>query len=257
MRIKNYARLFLIFFLLCSGGCGGGTSGSGLKNYHGSIDDTSSRALPGVNVTIESTGDNTTTDTDGKFAFQSSAFGKDISFLIESTDFKSRVVLQEIPESSAHISLKIVVDTRTDVAVVNQLNVRAGFVGLCDNYFENTETIRQANQVPDGTVCTLSAIVRGDGQLLNNIPVALEYSGCNETSAWETIAVALTGLEEENGEGKVKFSFPYHDSSTYCRYRIVAPSDSSIHVPVYFPIVTFTEQRIHPHIPSSEQTGRD
>lgn len=231
---------------ICS--CGGGTSGSGLKTYKGLIDDTSNNALANVDVTIETTGDRTVTDESGRFSLQSSASGPEVPFLIESHDFVSRFVLKEIPDDSAHISVNITVDTETDIATVDQIDVRAGFVGLCDDYFENNETIRQANHVPEGTICTLKVRVFGDGQPLPHVPVAVQYNSCEASTPWETLVTSYTGVGVR--AGVVQLNFPFIDSTAYCRYRVVAPFGATNRNLIYYPIDTFSEQEIfHVHSP--------
>lgn len=231
--------LSVIFF---GSGCGGGTSGSGLHSYSGTVSDTGGRGISGVSVTIESTGDHADTDAAGGFVIHSEAFGGEVPFLLEAPDFVSRFSLKEIPESSFHVSVDVTVDTMTDLVEVKNISVRAWFAGLCDRYFENREVIRQANQVPAGTICSLNVEVLGDGRRLSQVPVSLEYASCDEGAVWQVVKEVSTGSGAH--AGSVEINFPFESSETHCRYRVVVPSAPSNVLPraVHYPIDTFAEQ---------------
>ncbi len=233
--MKKYILLLLILLL---SNCGGGTSGSGLHTYEGKIDSTEGNSLSGVNITIESTGDSTTTNDNGEFLIESEASGEEVPFLLKSPTFENRFILKDIPEDSSRITFDITVDTKSDTVQVNNVRVKARFAGLCDYYFENREIIRQANRVPIGTICSLNVEVLGDGRRLSNVPVALQYASCKPRAEWKTIKAVNTG--ELRHAGSVEINFEYIDSEEYCRYRIVAPVGG--HPQGIYPIDTFTEQ---------------
>lgn len=236
------SKIRLAVFLLCLliGGCGGGTSGSGIKTYEGRVASVAGSALPGVNVTIESTGDSAVTDTLGAFVLKSDAFGAEVPFLIESPEFQNRFVLRDVEEESSRITMEVTVNTVTDEVEVNNVTVRAQFAGLCDYYFENREIIRQANRVPPGTVCSLNVQVLGDGRRLTGVPVTLQYAGCEFGAPWNGLQTVITGEGAHAGSAEINFEFK--DSNEYCRYRVLVPVGAGSSSFSTYPIDTFTEQ---------------
>jgi len=236
-RIWCFISLCAVFFLA---GCGGGTSGSGVKSYEGTVTTKEGLEMSGVSVTIESTGDSSTTDASGKFAIQSDAYGPEVPLLFESPVFQNRFVLRNVPVDSARITMDVTVDTKTDTIEVNNIGLRAKFAGLCDYYFENREIIRQANQVPRGTRCSLNVEVLGDGERLSDIPVVLEVAACDPGSLWSQVKEVKTGNGPHAGSAEINFEF--QDSNDFCRYRVrVDNGDRNARSPSY-PIDTFSEQ---------------
>lgn len=235
---KSWFIPFIVFLAFC--GCGGGTSGSGIKTYEGTVSTTDGRALTGVHITIEATGDNSFTDANGAFAIKSDASGQEVSFLLESPEFENRFVLQDIPSDSSGITVEVTVDTETDVIQVSNVTLRAWFAGLCDQYFENREIIRQANRIPKGTVCSLNVEVLGDGKRLPNIPLALEYAACEPGSPWRVLQNASTGAGPRAGSAEINFEFK--DSEQFCRYRVVLTERIGNSQVASYPIDTFSEQ---------------
>lgn len=233
-----YCHLILSFFI----GCGGGTSGSGLdpKIYQGKVLATDGRILSDVSVTIESTGDTAVTNSEGEFQITSNSQGGEVPFNIQSSEFNSYFSLNNISDDSSRVSINITVDTENDIVKVDHFSLKAQFVGNCDYYFENREIIRQANFVPDGTLCTLKVTVKGDGKKLARIPIALQYASCQENATWETIKESQTQTGKNIGVSQI--NFPYYDSKKFCRYRVVAPFRYSSYSPIFYPIDTFTEQ---------------
>lgn len=230
--------VFIVAFFFVS--CGGGTSGSGLKTYQGTVTTVDNKALPQVAVTIEDTGDSSFTNNEGQFAIKSNASGSEVRFLLESPQFSSRFTLKDIPDESSRIEMTVTVDPETQSTQVSNVSVRAWMAGTCDFYFENREVIRQSNRVPTGTVCSLNVRILGDGSPLANVPVALQYSSCAPHSTWETLLVTQTGSGSHTGAAELNFQFI--DSETFCRYRIIAPFGVQGITGVTYPIDTFTEQ---------------
>ncbi len=230
--------LFLFLCVPFITGCGGGTSGSGLKSFDGMLVNRSGAALGGVLITIETTGDSAVTDADGHFVIISDVYGDEVTFLIESDEIRRKFSLKDVPQDSSRYTVDVTLDTGSDFIKVSNIRVNARFAGLCDYYFENREIIRQSNRVPEGTVCSLNVDVLSDGRRLENIPVILQYARCEPNSRWNTILVTKTGERERAGSAEV--NFVYVDSPEFCRYRVVSPSDSEPFAS--YPIDTFSEQ---------------
>lgn len=223
-------------------GCGGGTSGSGLNAYEGRVQTEDGKALEGVSITVEQTGDSTTSDKNGDFLILSDASGDEVAILAETSSFSHRVLVRNVLDEDSRIRVNITVDSILQSARTTDFNVRASIVGVCDYYFENRETIRQSNRVPPGTVCTAKVQVLAEGRLLDGAQVALQYSSCKPNAPWTTIGVAATGAEGVSGIAKL--SFEYESSEQFCRYRIVAPYNFGDAWPVYYPIDTYAEQQV-------------
>jgi len=232
--------IFILSLLFFVQGCGGGTSGSGLNIYEGKVQTTTGLALSKVKVTIESTGDTTSTNDKGEFSLESEAAGLEVPFLLESDLFSSRFILEGASETEKRVNMKITVDTDSDTVSVERFAMRAAFVGGCDHYFENTNPIRQANKVPDNTVCTIKVYVYGDEKPLGNIPIALQYASCSKNATWETLETSTTGVGKNRGIGQMSFS--YKSSPEFCRYRVVAPFHLATYHPLFHYIKTFEEQ---------------
>lgn len=230
------ASIFLTFGL----GCGGGTSGSGIRSFEGDITDESGSPLGNVRVTITATGDSALTDASGQFLIESDAGGSEVPFILESPKFLAHFTLSGINQDSSRVSVRLKVDTKTDEVEISHFSVKVGIVGACNVYFENGEVIRQANRVPPGTRCAMNIQVLGDGVPRGNIPVALQYNSCTPGGTWETLQQTVTGIGKFRGEASLDFEFI--DSATFCRYRVVAPFNYGNYRPVAYPIDTFTEQ---------------
>lgn len=238
--IKTFLPISAVFVSVILVGCGGGTDGSGLKTYEGNVSSKEGRVLSGVNVTIETTGESSVTNSNGQFVIKSDAYGAEVPFILESSEFENRFILKDITESSARITMDISVDTATDIIEVNNVRIRAWFAGLCDQFFENREVIRQANRVPPGTVCSLNVEVLGDGGRLSSIPVVLEVAACEPGSPWRDIKTVQTGEGPRAGSAEINFEF--RDSASFCRYRVRVDTPARNSRFAVYPIDTFSEQ---------------
>jgi hypothetical protein len=251
------SRPFVTFFgrsmffgsVLLVAACGGGTVGTGTgpsdsdaaRVYAGSVSSTSSNApISGVEVILESTGESAVTDTSGTFSLPSTMLGSEATFLLQNEQIDTSVSVTDIPAKSPKVSVQISVDTTTQIAQVSDIAAEVGIVGRCDFYFENNGVIRQANQVPPGTICTVGARLFGDGKALAAVPIALQRRACVAGAPWETIAETKSGTGINRGKATMDFLF--EDSIDACKYRVVVPYNYGHFKPSYFAIQTFTEQ---------------
>jgi len=233
--------IFILELVILLSGCGGGTSGSGLRTYYGKVSGNDGAPISGVAVTIENTGDSALTDSAGNFSISSPKISNEVLFLFNSPDFSNRFSLKTHSRRAARIYLDVLVDAETQNLQVSQVSLHAWFAGLCDHYFENREVLRQANQVPPGTVCSLNVKVQGDGKRLANIPVELQYAGCEPGAEWTTIALAYTGSGRHAGAAEINFE--YLNSPEYCRYRAFVNVADRNQLSVEYPIESYEEQR--------------
>lgn len=243
MKVKSNLRVFVTrVACFIAIGCGGGTSGTGLNTYEGRVSYEDGAPIAGAVLTLESTGDSTSTNSNGDFTIDSTASGSEVSLLAESPTFSEHLTIRNVLKEHSRIRVNVTIDSVKQRASKTDFNVKAQFVGLCDYYFENRAVIRQANHVPEGTICTIRVDVLADGTRLDDAMVALQYSSCEPHAPWETLITAVTGTE---GAGEAKLSFEYKSSAEVCRYRVVAPYKLGNAWPVYYPIDTFAEQSSH------------
>lgn len=96
-------------FMLFGGGCGGGTRGSGGQLFDGVVSDSDFKALPGVSVTILSTGDSAITASDGTFSIETSTTSDTVEFLLESEQFSGRSATKIVPANAKRVFVRLVV----------------------------------------------------------------------------------------------------------------------------------------------------
>jgi len=96
-------------FMLFGGGCGGGTRGSGGQLFDGVVSDSDFRALPGVSVTILTTGDSAITASDGPFSIATSTTSDTVEFLLESEQFSGRSATKVVPGNAKRVFVRLVV----------------------------------------------------------------------------------------------------------------------------------------------------
>ena len=169
-------------------GCGGGSSGTGVRTFDGRILTTQNDPLSGATVTVVQTGDSTVTDAQGFFSLDSEDTKSSVDFAIDASDVHTVVNVATIDPSSTSISLNVKVDKVKNSAQVQIVDVRAQIVGTCDPAFENNEVIRQANKIAKGTICTVRVKVFGDGHPLVGEKIALQRHSCaSDAAPWTTI----------------------------------------------------------------------
>lgn len=231
--------LFVLITCLTLASCGGGTSGTGMNTYEGRMAYDSGAPIEGATLTVESTGDSTTTDSNGEFVVNSKASGPEVVILGETSVFSERITVRNVFQEHSRIRVNVTIDSVKQHASTTDFNVKAQFVGLCDYYFENRAIIRQANHVPEGTVCTLKVDLMANGEKLDGAMIALQFATCEPHARWKTLQTTQTGAESP---GEAKMSFEYISSKEFCRYRVVAPYKFGNAWPIYYPIDTFAEQ---------------
>ena len=246
----------IIYLLTVLGGCGGGTSGTGLgaeqTTYVGAVMTPVGDPVPGARIENQATGDATLTDMWGAFALATKRTEGDVPFKVETSTLSSEFIVEQPALDSPQVSVNITLDVSQGQVAVDRFSVDAGIVGACNSYFENRSVIRQANRVPAGQACTAKITVYGDGKPRGHIPVAVQRSSCIPGAQWETVAIGETLSGVHRGVAQV--SFPFEDSMASCRYRIVAPFEYREYVPVIYTIETFTSQGIDKNTPPSAAT---
>jgi hypothetical protein len=164
----------LSVFSACSGG---GSAGTGTITIEGRLRTNLDQPLVGATVAI--VGESVTAVSDQSGAFSLSADGfqdqvTDITLSIISQNETSTAILPNVSTDVATISVTITVDRGSNVVVVENVEVRAKIVGLCDFYFENFRTIRQANATRPAIECTAKVWLKQDGRPLTDGPFVLQ-----------------------------------------------------------------------------------
>ena len=118
MLSKPFVSILVLLMILP--GCGGGTSGSGGREYRGTIVTVSSASVKstlvqgtpvvGATVRIEETGEASTTDELGRFSIQSRLSSKRVDLIVEIASAVSSFVLEDIPDETQVAELVINLD---------------------------------------------------------------------------------------------------------------------------------------------------
>lgn len=214
--------LVLVIVLMLMG-CGGGSAGTGtgpIVIVQGAVIDESGTPIEDVNVRVVETGSEDTTSDSGEFELLTEPATENVTLEI-STENGSSFVTVAIPEEGGTVSITLTFNPRLLQVDAESLEVGAAIVGLCDIYFENRLTIRQANAVPENLSCVARTTVRANNRKLANVPIAIQYRGCSNEGDWITIAAGATMRKPNKGVGQVVF--PFIDDAEHCIYRIVAP----------------------------------
>lgn len=223
--------------------CGGGSAGTGTgetRTIEGQVTSSAGDPISGAEVTLVQTGERDLTNSEGRFALATEFDGASPELLLESGSISTTITIDAPPTQADAISVNVELnDSGNAVVKVSKLQVRAQIVGACDIFFENNRTIRQANRIQDGTMCTAHVQIYGDGRLLSGLPFVIQSSRCDRTD-WQTVSTAQTGSGPSAGEGEADFAF--YATQASCRYRIVAPFKTKGLDEVVYKIRTFLEE---------------
>lgn len=227
--MTNSNNIFLGFFsvllviVLVLMGCGGGSAGTGtgpIVVVQGAVFDESGIPIEDVSVRVVETGSEDITSDSGEFELLTEPEQESVTLEI-STENGSSYVTIAIPEEGGTVSVTLTFNPRLLQIDSESLEFGAAIVGLCDIYFENRLTIRQANAVPQNLSCVARVTMRANNRKLANVPIAIQYRGCSNEGDWITVAAGATMRKPYKGIGQV--AFPFVDDIEHCIYRIVAP----------------------------------
>ena len=239
-RLFIFVAVFLVCLIGSIAGCGGGSAGTGTGEqlYSGTISNTQGSPVPHATVTIEETGDSAQTDPNGEFTIVSEPDLTNVTLLVETAKGTTKVPVAFLDGSSAtSITIQIDEDSVSQNGSVAGLNARVKIIGECDQAFENTRPIRQANKLPAGKICTVRVTLQSSRGALIGRKYVLQEKSCDAQSSWKT-----DGSGETDGSGISLFQFPFTDSYKTCLYRVLVPVDDAKISPLSFEIHTLTFQ---------------
>ncbi|MCI5066212.1 carboxypeptidase-like regulatory domain-containing protein [bacterium] len=249
MKLLDYHGIVFLLLIVMGilTGCGGGSGGTGTtverRLIEGTVVDEVETPVVGAEVTILDTGDTTITGDLGNFSFESEINTASIQLEVKTPGFEAvtRVEIGDNPNQG--IALEITVNSTLQEIEVDELEVEAKIVGVCDFFFENRRTIRQSNEVPKGGVdCTARITVSALGTPLSQVPVGIEYKRCAANSRWMKLAESSTLGPPNSGVAQIQFRF--FDDRTHCVYRIRAPFEVPRSPEIVYKVDTFTKQNL-------------
>ena len=249
---------FLLAFVSLPG-CGGGSVGTGVskdrRSFEGRTISTDARPVVGARVTLLDTGESTATDEDGRFYLPSNFDGPVANLEVHADPFRKTFPIPNSNQQTSGTQLTIVVNPNADTASIRDLEVSVQVRGPCDYYFENTRTIRQANDLDDGTLCSLRVEIRSGGKPLEDAPFLLQRRRCLDGAPWHQESVGSTASSQVDPNpvnsadlgkpphpGVARLPFLFCNEEAHCVYRIVAPNIPGID-PVLYEIHTFRKQQ--------------
>jgi hypothetical protein len=219
----------LLMIVLALMGCGGGSAGTGtgvgtgdgpVVVLQGAVLDQSGAPVEDVSVRVVETGSQDTTAANGSFQILTESDTETITLEISSETGVAYVTVN-VPSEGGNVSVTLRVNPKLTEISSDALEVGAGIVGRCDQYFENRLIIRQANPVPGGTSCVAKVSVSEGERKLANVPFVVQYRDCDQLMPWTTVAAGATMDRPNRGIGQVEF--PFVDDEVHCLYRIAAP----------------------------------
>lgn len=240
MDLKNVLT-FIIFLSLLSilGGCGGGSIGTGTEprtSFSGAVSNEKGTPLANVQIELRETGEKTTSAADGSFLLESVLAGGDATFQVSIATVNDEVQVSDLPSNGAAVQLDLTVNLRNQEVSLDNVSITAKIEGACDPYFENNRTIRQAQSVPDGTICPLRVRVKKNGVGLSGVPFLLQRSRCFDGAPWHDIEFGTTS-QDPAGFGEISFAFS--NAEEFCVYRVVIQGSE---IPEVFTVETFRKQ---------------
>ena len=113
---------------LVGGGCGGGTAGTGLQKFSGSVISADNQALPGTIVALAATGAQATADQSGRFLLETTPVDGAPALRVsgqalDRAPFDTEVVVTGV-SAEADVEFVIVVDTRRNSASIRDVQIR-------------------------------------------------------------------------------------------------------------------------------------
>ena len=255
--------MFLLVLLLPA--CGGGSVGTGVsvdrRSFEGKTVAPDDSPISGARVTLLETGESTATASDGRFYLPSNFDGPVANLEVETGNLKKSVSINNSRQQTSGVQLTLVVNPAAQTVSYSDLEVSVQVRGACDYYFENTRTIRQANELEDGTLCSLRVEIRSGGKPLENAPFRFERRRCLDGAPWHLESNGVTASasdttplpdDKSNTSANTSTVAPSHPGVTrlpwiffndeaHCVYRVVAPDIQGVEPGIY-EIHTFRKQ---------------
>lgn len=241
----NLSHLFrFTLYLICLGlpACGGGTIGSsptGLvsKSFNGRVVGVNGEGLANASITVSSSGDSGTTDSNGNFSFEARVVeDSSETITIRSADGRITTITTVYPGPDGNFKFTYELVRTLDIAF-NDYLFRTTIDGAgCDNRFYATsdEGDRSFFQnqlarfgqiswffdeifaVSPGTTCSFSGQVTKGGQAISLLKYKVETGGCSEEESTTQIGEGVT-----SAAGTYNALFRFDPKLGSCSYRVV------------------------------------
>ena len=143
-------------------GCAGGTSGTGGRNFSGTVRTSDGAFVEGAKVTIAGTDVEAVTNANGVFAFQTELEGGDIQLRFTSANGVGVVTIDNLPSDAVGAVVEVVVDQPIATAVSGDADTAAGGEpGPTQELASNVQIIlpgtdadtQFSSSVPEGVQC--------------------------------------------------------------------------------------------------------
>ena len=178
----------LVFLLLLPGGCGGGTSGTGVRQFAGTVESSTdsvaratARGIAGVRVTSINTGDQTVTDANGAFLLITND-SEPVAALEFATDAGASVVqFDNLPGEDATLSLDVMLkeDAQTVTVLSSTITTEDGTRIIPD---EDIEVVPVVDS-PSGGSANEEADTPDDGDTIDDSEEGDSSSGVASSSS--------------------------------------------------------------------------
>lgn len=240
-------RILILFTLVASISCGGGTYGTGTstgeRRFEGTVKSKDSETpLPNARVTLLDTGETAVTDARGFFAIDSTRIDSAVTFDLQVNDLHGTFSVENIADETRRVSVEVKFDPDTAATEALAFSARVWIIGDCDPYFDNGTTIEQLSPIETGTVCTVRLALYGAGQLRPDVPFAFQKRACGERAKWELVLEGVTG--SGTNLGFAEFPFTFESAKRICEYRVVVPYRYKDYQELAYPIETLRQQNI-------------
>lgn len=105
--------VLLISIVSLSLGCGGGTSGTGVKEFEGSLTTLGGDPVVGARITLVESGTTVTTDSQGKFALSGDLPEGQVALQVETNGVTNTVTISQLPRGEAAVNVELQLNQQT------------------------------------------------------------------------------------------------------------------------------------------------
>ncbi len=115
--------LLSVVLTVFSLGCGGGTSGTGVKEFSGIVKGADGAPVSGAEVTIVETGASTTTDEGGNFSVATEVGEGEVSVQVTAVEVSGEVEVANLPQGNALVEIALEVDDSAQTVTATAISI--------------------------------------------------------------------------------------------------------------------------------------